>query len=471
MKKPVIKSVLVITLLVALLPLPAVGTGSLSPTEAEEDAEFLRNKIEVVHPNPYFAFNRKNAESDFRKIIQKLKSRETVRILELYRNLAPFVASFQDGHTSLSIHGEFRSEHEGDGRIFPILVDISENEIRVLKSLAGSVPEPGSEIISINGVESSKIVEEISELIGAARKSFIEAKISRNFPIYLWALYEFSGMYGLTYRTATGKEKTTGIVGVPVSSYIEKRGRITRKREEYWNLSFPEDEVALLTINTFAGNLEKEFKNFVKNSFKIIENRKSKNLIIDLRDNGGGSTKLSDYLYSYVSGKPYRTFAEVRIKYSEPVLRERTIINPITLFKVKVLGDRTIVHKNGFRKPPARSNRFDGNLFVLTGPMTFSTAADFAALIKDLEAGKVVGEETGGLASSYGDVFSCRLPNSGLRLGISYKYFLRPGGFDDGRGVIPDIPIESNPVKRIKGKDVVLENLLKTIEKNHEVTQ
>lgn len=52
----------------------------------------------------------------------------------------------------------------------------------------------------------------------------------------------------------------------------------------------------------------------------------------------------------------------------------------------------------------------------------------FAALIKDLEAGKIVGEETGGLASSYSDVFSCRLPNSGLRLGISYKYFHRPEG-------------------------------------------
>jgi C-terminal processing protease CtpA/Prc len=100
-----------------------------------------------------------------------------------------------------------------------------------------------------------------------------------------------------------------------------------------------------------------------------------------------------------------------------------------------------------------------------------STVRGYGKPFVRLEAGKIVGEETGGLASSYGDVFSCRLPNSGLRLGISYKYFLRPGGFDDGRGVIPDIPIDSNPVKRVKGKDVVLENLLKTIEKNHEVTQ
>lgn len=470
MKRHGIRLILALTFFIAIFSPVTPRAEPLSPAEAVEDAVFLRDRIESVHPNPYFAFDRKSAETDFGKIIQKLKSRKTVRILELYRNLAPFVASFRDGHTSLSIHREFRSNHEETGRIFPVLVDISGENITVLSSLTGSIPEPGSEIISINGIESAKIVEDASELIGADRKSFIEAKISHNFPIYLWALYEFSGVYGLKYRTETGEEKTADLAGIPLSSYVEKKDQIMEKREENWNLSFPKDDLALLTINTFAGNLENEFKNFVKSSFEQIENRGSQNLVIDLRDNGGGSTRLSDYLYSYVSGKPYRTFAEVRIKYSEPVLRERTIINPITLFKVKVLGNRTIVHKNGFKKPPVRDYRFAGNLYVVTGPRTFSTAVDFAALIKDLEAGKIVGEETGGLASSYGDVFSCRLPNSGLRLGISYKYFLRPGGFDDGRGVIPDIPIDSDPVKRVKGKDVVLDALLKTIEKNHEVT-
>lgn len=471
MKRYGIGIILALTLLIAIFSPVTFRAEPLSPAEAVEDAEFLRDRIEAIHPNPYFAFDRKNAEAVFRDLVSNLKSRDEVTLLELYRSLAPFVASFKDGHTSLSIHREFLSHHEETDRIFPVLVNISREKITVLSSLIGSIPEPGSKIISINGVESGKIIEEAFELIGAARKGFLGAKISRNFPIYLWALYEFSGVYGLTYRTATGEKKTDEVVGIPVSSYVEKKNRIMGKREENWNLAFPEDDVALLTINTFAGTLENEFKNFVKSTFEQIKTRGSKNLIIDLRDNGGGSTTLSDYLYSYVSGKPYRTFAEVRIRYSKPVLRERTIINPITLFKVKVLGERTIVHKNGFKKPPARSYRFDGSLYVMTGPMTFSTAADFAALIKDVEAGKIVGEETGGLASSYGDVFSCQLPNSGLSLGISYKYFLRPGGFDDGRGVIPDIPIDSNPVKRVKGKDVVLDTLLKTIENNHEVTQ
>jgi len=101
---------------------------------------------------------------------------------------------------------------------------------------------------------------------------------------------------------------------------------------------------------------------------------------------------------------------------------------------------------------------------LLIGPGTFSTAADFAATIKDLGVGTIVGEETGGLASSYGDVFSVELPNSELDLGISYKYFLRTGGFDNGRGVIPDIRIEAAQIKRVEGKDPVLSSLLEKID-------
>lgn len=85
---------------------------------------------------------------------------------------------------------------------------------------------------------------------------------------------------------------------------------------------------------------------------------------------------------------------------------------------------------------------FNKNVYVLVGPGTFSAAADFAAMVKDLKAATVVGEETGGLASSYGDVLSFILPNSKLQLGVSFKYFVRCGGFDDKRGVIPDIAVQ-----------------------------
>lgn len=67
----------------------------------------------------------------------------------------------------------------------------------------------------------------------------------------------------------------------------------------------------------------------------------------------------------------------------------------------------------------------------------------FAAIIKDFSVGTLIGEETGGLASCFGGTYRSQLANSGLSLRISYKYFVRPGNFDDGRGVLPDISAEN----------------------------
>ncbi len=457
------KVTLSLILILSILSTPLIAAETISADQAIEDAEYLWDKLETVHPNLYFDATKKEAESNFQGIVDLLEARESWSKLELYRILAPFVASFKDGHTYLSLNQEFLHYADNGGRIIPLMVSVKNGKLIVAGNLTKDDPSPGEEILSVNGKDNEEIYDQMTAVIGARRQAFVEAKASRNFPIYLWALYGFSGPFEISHRTEDGEQKTVSLQGISVANYRERKDAKLGKYELNWDLSFPGNDVGLLTINTFAGNLQTEFKQFIDNSFREIEKREVEHLIIDLRENGGGSTKLSDYLYRFVSGKPFRTFAEVRVKYSDPVLQKKTIFNPITWFKVKVLGDRIIVNKNDYKNPPRTKHGFDGELFLLTGPMTFSTAADFAALIKDLEAGTIVGEETGGLASSYGDVFKLNLPNSGLTVGISYKYFLRPAGFDDGRGVIPDIFLATNPMRRYQGEDIVLKGLLEKI--------
>ena len=93
------------------------------------------------------------------------------------------------------------------------------------------------------------------------------------------------------------------------------------------------------------------------------------------------------------------------------------------------------------REPEEKGFRFDGRLFLLTGPDTFSSAASFAAAVKDYEIGTIIGEETGGLRQCFGDQVRFRLPNSGISFGVSYKRFYAPipKPDDDIRGVVPDI--------------------------------
>ncbi len=432
-------SFFLVFILLTLIAFQTCGEQLLSSEEAIEDARYLRDRLETIHPNLYFATKKEAVENRFDDILDRLRAEENWSKKALYRELAPFVAGFQDGHTFLSVHEEFAKYAAAGGKLFPLLVRIRDGRISVTANLRGTKPGAGSLITAINGVAAGEVVRKMENLVGAARKPYLEKKISDNFPVFLWALFECDGLYSIEYESADGDRFRVNTVGVSLDRYRKRRDQLHDSREVNWQLSFPREDLALLRLNTFRGDLKSEFKQFVRSSFREIHNLGVNYLIIDLRHNGGGSTRLSDFLYRYVSGKPFRTFAEVRVRYSKPVRKEQNILNPVTLFRVKVLGEELITYRNDYHAPPKPKYRFDGELFVLTGPGTFSTAADFAATIKDVDAGKIVGAETGGLASSYGDVFSGELPNSGLDFGVSYKHFIRTGGFDDGRGVIPDI--------------------------------
>ena len=93
------------------------------------------------------------------------------------------------------------------------------------------------------------------------------------------------------------------------------------------------------------------------------------------------------------------------------------------------------------RKPPPRKNRFHGRFILLTDNGVFSSATDFAAIIKDFHLGLIIGYETGGVPTSFGDVVGVTLPYSGIELAVSFKRFLAPvpEHGDDTHGVIPDI--------------------------------
>ena len=106
-----------------------------------------------------------------------------------------------------------------------------------------------------------------------------------------------------------------------------------------------------------------------------------------------------------------------------------------------------MVFKPDKTRPKELINRFEGNVYVVVSHYTFSTAVDFAAMVKDHDAGVIMGENTGGLPSSYGDIIRDELPNSKLGFGISYKYFLRPAGFDNGRPILVDEKIDVNKLE------------------------
>jgi hypothetical protein len=68
----------------------------------------------------------------------------------------------------------------------------------------------------------------------------------------------------------------------------------------------------------------------------------------------------------------------------------------------------------------------------------------------------LVGSPTGGKPNSYGNVRTLQLPNSGLQVGYSTRYFQIVSG-SDPEWIAPDLPVEPTIADLRAGRDALLD--------------
>jgi C-terminal processing protease CtpA/Prc len=101
---------------------------------------------------------------------------------------------------------------------------------------------------------------------------------------------------------------------------------------------------------------------------------------------------------------------------------------------------------------------FAGELFVLVGPSTFSSGNWFATVMQDNELAKVVGEPTGNAPSSFGDLLSFTLAESGTSFTSSFKRWVRPDPTrDPADALVPDVAVPRTRETVKSGADPVMD--------------
>ena len=154
--------------------------------------------------------------------------------------------------------------------------------------------------------------------------------------------------------------------------------------EQFWTVYWVDQQTLYVNFRGYE-NLARNTENL----FGELDRLRPARLIIDLRDNGGGD---------YEKGR-------------------RLLIEPI-------------------KQRPWINTR--GRLFVMVGRRTFSAAmvnaVDFDAMTEALLVGEPIGEKP----NSYQEVRQFTLPNSGLTVGVSTKWYAFVPG-DAANEVRPDI--------------------------------
>jgi hypothetical protein len=157
---------------------------------------------------------------------------------------------------------------------------------------------------------------------------------------------------------------------------------------------------------------------------------------------------------SQIEGRPFARFAEEFLDFAESKAARKVVID----LRLNGGGNSAVARPmvEGIAKRP-RVNR-KGHLFVLVGRRTYSSAILNALELKSETEATFAGEPTGGRPNHFGEVRFFQLPNSGVVVTYSTKYFAWSG--EDAAWFVPDIDVRASFADYISCRDPVLERIL-----------
>lgn len=235
----------------------------------------------------------------------------------------------------------------------------------------------------------------------------------------------------LTIRRADGKSKDFTLVRKPFS--------IKRPEELTW----VSKDTARLAIYTF------DFSYNSENVEKLMtEALRAQNLIIDLRDNGGGAVRNLEHLMGMLlpPDKPIGTFVSRSLVRQYQEATSDPSSDPV---KVAAWTEDKIMPSLNRRVP-----RFKGNVVVLVNRFSGSASEIAAAALREGIGAKVVGSKSAGAV-----LVSVIVPaTNGFMLQYPLMDYISAKGLRlEGNGVTPDVVAEEPKIRLPNTKDEALD--------------
>lgn len=408
-------------------------SGLLSKEQAQFDIDALIYTLSQVHPD-IFSICR---QEDLLRAVNRAKAQlpDSVSKMQLYQAAAPLVAMIGDGHTNLVF--PFNSVFNSELLRMPVYVNVlPDRTLKCTSSLDSIIPR-GAKILSINNVDADSIIQAMMPYVSGERPHFKLSRINTSFTALHQMLFP-AEKYTVRYTLPDSREILTHTFPAVKWDEIKKRCPSTRKKRKNYNYAYeiyPEKNVAVMDFLSFKDYSRME--HFADSMFRDLKEKKIGNLIIDIRNNGGGASSVGDIILRYISPEPFVQMdkALVRVTPLTAKLMNNPDIRPMLTFydsdTSEYINPRT-----------AEEGHYDGNVYLLTSNRTFSSAGSFSWAFKECSMGTVIGEETGGMNVCYGDILMYKLPVSGLSTSISFKRFWQlRADENDIHGTIPDIAV------------------------------
>jgi C-terminal processing protease CtpA/Prc len=257
----------------------------------------------------------------------------------------------------------------------------------------------------------------------------------------------------------------------------QKRSRAERLEEGRSLQIDTGTRTAIMNIESFDNGYW--LKKFYRQSFRRIRKDGIDNLVIDIRNNGGGKVDNYTSLARYLKDQPFRVadsaFSMRRNFNGYGRYFQSNEINWLAM-KLFVTGKKEGVHHFRYWENhvfhPRKKNHYNGQVYMIISGPTFSASTLFCNTLKGQRNVTLVGEETGG--GAYGNsglmIPHVTLPGTGIRVRVPlFRVVQYQHPPKTGQGVQPDIHVPPTVEAVTRGRDLKMEKVRSLIQESRSV--
>lgn len=404
--------------------------------------------------------DRQKWDNDYKRLLTEVQ--ETPNDFEYYRLLQKFCASLKDGHTNVyfpdTIQKNLYNTNFGPYRLFMTHIDGKAIVTRTNLSKKDEIPA-GTEVIRVNGRDTRQYLEQ--EVI-----PYIAS--STDFILMDWAVSAMfqapvGTRFDVTFKLPNGTVKT-----LPLTHTKTTETEVYPPFEDWKLLDFKwiEPQIAYVALNSFSDpKIDSLFIALLPELYK------AKKLIIDLRNNGGGSTEIGREILAYLTRDTllYGSVSSSRLHipsykaWGKWTTAQDTAGNAWAKQEFLTYRDQ-FYHYFPTNADTIRLNaqRLVVPTALLIGHNTASAAEDFLIYADRQKHMTKVGEPTFG---STGQPMLFELPGGGSARICTKKDTYPDGKLFVGVGVKPDVLVKKSLNDYLNQKDPVLDKAVELLKK------
>jgi len=455
------------------------------------DLESLKQELLKSHPSPFEFCDERYFNKVFEASTYVIEERTT--LAEYTVIVSNLLNTLRDSHTAIDYGQLLDLQFSRGGFYMPLGLELAQtsNGIKLLVTQDWeSKITPGSELLSINGIPADKLLKRANDYAcveGDADDARKQVAVS-----ILTICAGLKVPFRLINQIEIVDFNSTDTLEVELKGY--QRKEFHRERMKRMNARQPSpvqltldsaDNLAILQVTTFAPTAARRYKKLIADCFHQIKEGNYTNLIIDLRNNGGGSSSLVEYVYSYIDTSGYNTPSNV-------IGRNSRLSNSRSRFMNSTLGDLimalfyardedvqsfrhlaqlplgevdTVYFKNPVKQPT--HTVFKGFCYLLINGLTASAAVDFTSAFKKRNRGALIGQQClGPITGTWGNPAAYVLPRTGLRVSIATIRYNYDDTFRyDREGIMPDYSVERSADDIFSDRDTPVEFVINLIKK------